>query len=413
MSFPFPLPLILDGATGTNLIAAGMPGGVCVETWILEHPEVLKGMQQAFIDAGSNAVYAPTFGANREKLKAYGLENRVEELNLKLVELTRSVAKPAGVLVGGDVSPAGLMIEPYGDAGFDELYDIYLEQISALKKAGVDFIGLETQMSLADMRAGVLAAKAVGLPVFVSLTVEDNGRTIMGTRLLPALITLQAMGADAIGLNCSTGPEIMKELLPDVLRHSAVPLIAKPNAGKPDPMNPGKYSLTPELFAQKMDELLRLGVQIVGGCCGTTPEHIEKLSALMKENAYPVHHFEPDHDAAAIESEAFFLPDDLVLSEPLECSFDLSDDLIDVEDEEVGGDQVNVAVVRVNTIEEAKILVENASMTRLPIDVLTDDKEVLSYTLRAFQGRLLIDSESELCREDLEAEAKRYGAIVY
>ena len=138
MSFPFHLPLILDGATGTNLIAAGMPSGVCVEQWILEHPEKLLALQRAFLEAGSNAVMAPTFGANREKLAAYGLQDEVEEINLKLVALSKEAAEPFHALVGGDVSPAGVMIEPYGDLTFDELYDIYLEQIRALKKAGVE-----------------------------------------------------------------------------------------------------------------------------------------------------------------------------------------------------------------------------------------------------------------------------------
>ncbi|MCI9273316.1 MAG: homocysteine S-methyltransferase family protein [Clostridiales bacterium] len=408
MSFPFPLPLILDGATGTNLIAAGLPSGVCVEQWILDHPQVITELQQQFIAAGVQAIYAPTFGANRHKLAGYGLQDQVEEMNLRLVELSKAVATPAGVLVGGDVSPAGILIEPYGEATFEELYDIYEEQIRALKKAGVDFISMETQMSLADMRAGVLAAKSVGLPVFVTMTVEENGRSVMGAKPLSVLLTLQAMGADAVGLNCSTGPDLMEQLLKELLPHACVPLIAKPNAGKPKEENSARYDLTPEQFSKDMERMLSSGIAIVGGCCGTTPEHMKALCDRIKEKSFVFPSREPDAFAAAIESEAFFIGDDIVLSPPIECSYDLSDDLIDIEDE-----QVNVALVEVNTLEDAKILVENAGMTRLPIDILVNDLSVLEYTLRNFQGRLLVDSKCGFEKDQLYEAAKPYGAIVY
>lgn len=409
MSFPFSLPLILDGATGTNLIAAGMPSGVCVEQWILEHPQVITDLQQKFIDAGSNALYAPTFGANRQKLAGYGLQDHVEEFNLRLVELTKRVAEPAGVLVGGDISPAGVMIEPYGDLTFDELFDIYLEQARALKKAGVDFLIVETQMSLADMRAGVLAAKEVDLPVFVTMTVEQNGRSIMGANPLSVLITLQAMGADAVGLNCSTGPDLMGSILKELLPHAAVPLIAKPNAGKPCEENSAHYDLTPTQFADEMKELWESGIAILGGCCGTTPEHIAALTSALRDasQAHPLP-AEPDNFAGAIEGEPFFLGDDIVLSEPLECSYDLADELIDLEDE-----TVNAVLITVNTKEEARTLIESASMTRLPIVVHCSDLSVLEFTLRNFQGRLLVDSENGMEEEQILPIIKKYGAILY
>lgn len=375
MSFPFSLPLLLDGATGTNLITAGLPSGVCVEQWILEHPQAITALQRSFIDAGAQVIYAPTFGANRHKLAGYGLEDKVEEFNLRLVELSKQVAQPAGVLVAGDLSPAGLLIEPYGEATFEELYNIYAEQARALK-AGVDYLAFETQMSLADMRAGVLAAKSVGLPVFVTMTIEENGRSIMGAKPLSALITLQAMGADAMGLNCSTGPDRMTEILKELIPHASIPLIAKPNAGKPKEQDPSLYDLSPEQFAQNMSTLLAAGVPILGGCCGTTPEHIKALSHAVAHISYTSPTQEPDHFAATIESEAFFLGDDIVLSEPIACSYDLSDDLIDLEDE-----QVNVALVEVYTMEDAKLLAENAGMTRLPIAILVNDLEVLEYAL--------------------------------
>ncbi|HIS70232.1 MAG TPA: homocysteine S-methyltransferase family protein [Candidatus Gallacutalibacter stercoravium] len=408
MGFPNKLPFILDGGTGTNLIAAGMPSGVCVEQWILEHPAVLSDLQRSFLAAGSDAVLAPTFGANRAKLKDYGLQEQVEEINLRLVALSKNVAASTGALVGGDMSPTGLLVEPYGDSTFEQVYETYLEQARALKKAGVDFIALETQMTLSDLRAGVLAAREVGLPVFASLTVEPNGRTFMGTKFLSALITLQAMGACAVGLNCSTGPEVMKKLLPEVAPHACVPLIAKPNAGKPSAEDPTRYELSPELFAEDMRLLLQSGARIVGGCCGTGAEHIAALKKVVDEFTPPAPSAQPDCRAAATEGDCFFLGDDINLSEPIACSYDLADDLIDVEDE-----PINVAVVTVQNEDDAAILAENAGMARLPLMVSADNAQALECALRRFQGRLLVNSRCEIPFGELNAIAQKYGAIVF
>lgn len=409
MSFPFSLPLLLDGATGTNLIRAGMPAGVCVEEWILSHPETVLSVQRAFIEAGSQAILAPTFGANRSKLSHYGLENKTAEINAHLVALSKKAAAGTNVLIGGDLSPTGLMPEPYGTASFEEICEIYREQVQALKLAGVDFIAAETQMSLADLRAAVFSAAEAKLPVFASITVEESGRTVMGADLLSILITLEAIGVAAVGLNCSTGPAAMKGIIERVLPHTSLPLICKPNAGKPCANDPTKYDLSPEAFAAEMKSLLDAGARIVGGCCGTTPEHIAALSKLLKAGNYaPLPEEKPDNFAAAIESQCFFLGDNLLLSEPIECSYDLSEDLIDIEDEDC-----NTALVVLNTLEDAKILAENAMMARLPIAVHAHDPVVLEAALFGFQGRLLVDSECSLEREELESIAQKYGAIVY
>jgi methionine synthase I (cobalamin-dependent) len=408
MRFPYSLPLVLDGGTGTNLIAAGMPAGVCVEQWILEHPKVMVELQSRFIQAGSNALYAPTFGANRAKLKNYGLQDHVEEMNLRLVELSKQAAGNSGVLIGGDLSPTGLMAAPYGEATFEEIYQVYAEQVRVLKKAGVDFIGLETQLSFADLRAGVLAAKEAGLPVFVSMTVEENGRTLMGCKLLPVLLTLQAMGADAVGLNCSAGPSMMEPILKNVLPHASVPLIAKPNAGIPREDDPTQYDLLPEQFAEQMEALLRLGVGIVGGCCGTRPEHIAALSLAVRRHPFHPICENPDTYAAVVENECYFLGEDISLSKPLQCTYDLADDLISLED---GPD--NVALVEINSKDDIELLLENAAMSRLPIEISSQDPAVLEYALRNFPGRLLVDGQRGIEEHTLQLLAKKYGAIVY
>jgi len=409
MSFPFQLPMLLDGATATNLTAAGMPSGVCVEKWILEHPEPFRKLQSEFIAAGSQAVYAPTFGANRAALGQYRLEDETAGLNRRLVELSQSIAKPAGVLVGGNLCPTGLFVQPLGESDFDDIYDIYREQIRALDEAGVDFLAIETQTSLADMRAAVLAARTTNLPVFVTVTLDKSGHTLTGGSLLPTVITLQAMGVDAIGVNCSFGPKSISEQIKQISAHAGVPIIAKPNAGVPmwnSPANEGY--LSPEEFADEMRELMQAGARIVGGCCGATPAHIKALATVMREFApLPVPE-EPDSFAAAIEREAFFLGDDIIFSEPIECTSSLGEDLIDLDDE-----QVNAALVQVNSLDDVMLLCENSAMTRLPIAVRCDQLTVLDAVLRYFQGRLIIDSNCQIETELMEPFAAKYGAIIY
>lgn len=409
MSFPFKLPMLLDGATATNLTTDGMPSGVCVEKWILEHPEKLLKLQGDFIAAGAQAVYAPTFGANSACLSNYGLEGEVAYLNEKLVALSQSIAKPAGVLVGGSLCPTGLLLPPLGNADFDDIYDIYREQIRALNKAGVDFLVIETQTSLADMRAAVLAARTTNLPIFVTITVDQNGRTLTGGSLLPAVITLQAMGVDAIGLNCSFGPKQMLPLIEEVIVHASVPIIAKPSAGVPLWNTPGSTAyLSPAAFAIEMRKLMEAGARIIGGCCGTTPAHLKALADVVKDFSPLEIRKETDCYAAAIEREAFFLGDDIVFSEPIECSSSLDDDLIDLDDE-----QVSAALVEINSLDDVFLLCENSAMTRLPIAVHCDSLPVLDAALRYFQGRLIVDSDCQIETELIEPLAVKYGAIIY
>ena len=409
MSFPFKLPMLLDGATATNLTAAGMPKGVCPEKWISENPRKLLKLQSDFIAAGAQAVYAPTFGANRACLANYGLEKETAELNKKLAELSLSIAKPAGVLVGGDLCPTGLFVPPFGEADFDDIYDIYREQVRALDDAGVDFFIIETQTSLADMRAAVLAARTTNLPVFVTITIDESGHTLTGGSLLPTVITLQAMGADAIGLNCSFGPKSMLEYIEEILPHVSVPILAKPSTGLAMWDSPGgENALSPADFAGEMREIMKAGARIVGGCCGTTPEHLKALAEVVKEFAPLPELSEPDCYAAANEREAFFLGDDILFSEPLECTSSLGDDLIDLDDE-----RANAALVEVNSLDDAMLLCENSTMTRVPIAVHCNSLPVLDAALRYFQGRLIIDSACSIETELMEPLAAKYGAIIY
>lgn len=271
---------ILDGATGTELQKRGMERGVCPEKWVLAHPEAIQDIQGRYARAGSNAVYAPTFGANRAALKAHGFAADIRTLCRDLVDISRS-AVPAGVLVAGDISPTGLQLMPYGMATFDELVDIYAEQAAALDEAGVDFFGIETQMSLPEARAALIAVKKVSSkPVAVTFACGDTGRSVMGTDLTAALLALQDLGADAYGINCGGNLELIARLLKTMYPYSRVPLIAKPNAGLPD-MSTGTavYTMTGEDFARAAGSFAEAGAAAMGGCCGTCESHIAALAA--------------------------------------------------------------------------------------------------------------------------------------
>ena len=191
--------LLLDGATGTNLQKAGMPTGVCPEQWILEHKEVILELQKNYVEAGTDILYAPTFSGNRIKLEEYGLADRLEEINQNLVMLTKEAAGN-NALVAGDITMTGKQLYPIGELYFEELVEIYKEQIRCMVKAGVDLLVAETIMSLQEARAAVLAAKEVcDLPIMVTMTFQEDGRTLYGTDPKTALIVLQSLGADAVG----------------------------------------------------------------------------------------------------------------------------------------------------------------------------------------------------------------------
>ncbi|MDR0963412.1 MAG: homocysteine S-methyltransferase family protein, partial [Clostridium sp.] len=287
--------LFLDGATGTNLSMAGMPDGVCPEQWIRENPDAIINLQRSYIQAGSHILYAPTFSANRVKLLEYGLYDQMQDLICDLVELTRQAIReegkrPGEILIAGDITMTGELLAPAGNMQFEELIDLYKEQIRFLKAAGVDLLVAETMMSLAEARAALIAAKEeCDLAMMVSLTFEPNGRTLYGTDAKTAAIVLSSLGACAVGANCSTGPAQMRTIVEEMASVSTVPILAKPNAGLPSVDANGQtvYVQSAENFAREMAVLAKAGATILGGCCGTTPRHIQALTSTMTDMAVP------------------------------------------------------------------------------------------------------------------------------
>ena len=274
--------ILLDGATGTNLRAAGMPVGVSPELWVLEHPESLLALQRGYREAGSRIVCAATFSANRRGLERFGLEGRVAELNRRLVALSRE-AVGAGGLVAGDMSTLGEPLEPVGTLSYARAYDVYREQTAALAEAGADLIAAETLMSMEEAVALLDAADGCGLPVACTFSVEADGSLPFGGSVLEAAETLQEMGAAALGVNCSVGPDQLESVIRGLKEVCRVPVAAKPNAGLPlmDEYGQAHYSMGPEDFARHMAALMAAGARIVGGCCGTTPEYIRRLAAVI------------------------------------------------------------------------------------------------------------------------------------
>ena len=276
-------PVLLDGATGSNLMAAGMPKGVCTEQWILEHRDILINLQRNYIHAGSQIVYAPTFGGNPMNLAKYHLENQIKELNHSLVALSKE-AVDGQAYVAGDITTTGEMMEPFGSLTYEQALDAYKVQISLLAEAGVDLLVAETIFNIQEACAAVEAANEVcDLPIMCSMTAEADGSFFTGGTIFEAAPMLEAAGASAVGLNCSVGPDQLESIIRNVAESVSIPVIAKPNAGMPVINEQGQavYQMEPEEFAQHMITLKNAGARLLGGCCGTTPEFIAQLKHLL------------------------------------------------------------------------------------------------------------------------------------
>lgn len=399
------LPVILDGATGTQLQKRGFDGGECAEKWTLEHPKAILEIQRAYVEAGSRILYSPTFGANRAKLEAHGIFGKVEEYNLKLAALSREAAGDRA-WVAGDMAPTGMLLYPMGEASFEELVEIYTEQAAALEKAGVDLFVIETMMDLGEARAAVLAVKSVSTkPVFVSFTCDENGRTLTGTDVTAALLVMQGMGVDAFGLNCSTGPEEMLRQLRRLKEFARVPLIAKPNAGVPEIVGGETvYDCPPQRFASFTEEMAEAGVQIFGGCCGTEAGHISALKeALEKARMQPP---APEHAAllpCATGKAVFMLDPAAEHGRVIDCGDRLEEEL----EEALEG--AEMVAVRIKSEEELDGFADCQFMISKPLCLICDDEALLEQALRLYQGRALY--EGSISEEKLAALSAKYGLI--
>ncbi len=427
--------IFLDGATGTNLMKAGMPAGVCPEKWILEHKDVMLELQKAYVDAGSDIIYAPTFTGNRIKLSDYGLNDQIKEINTELVKLAKEAAGDKA-LVAGDITMTGRQLKPIGDLDFEELVDVYKEQIKILEEAGCDILVVETMMSLQECRAALIAASEVtDMAVMVTLTFEADGRTLYGSDAASSAITLEAMGASAIGANCSTGPDKMEEVIRNMAEVTRIPIIAKPNAGLPsvDANGNTEYDMDAGVFTTEIERLINAGASILGGCCGSTPEYI----ALLKKN-YVDRKIDKDiprkiSGRRYLSSERRSLSfgmDDLFMivgerinptgkkklqAELREGNLDMVSDFARSQEEDGASVlDINVGMSGIDEKEMMlKVMEEVISITDLPLCIDTSSAEVMEAALRLYPGRALMNSIS---LEKGKAEkflplAKKYGAM--
>ncbi len=430
--------LYLDGATGSNLVKAGMPSGVCPEQWILEHQDVMLQLQKDYVQAGTNILYAPTFTANRVKLAEYHLEKNMTSMIRDLVAISKKAAESTPghpVYVAGDLTMTGEQLKPMGKMNLETLIDIYKEQILCLVDAGADLLVVETMMSLAETRAALIAAKEVcDLPVIATLTFEADGRTLFGTDAKTAAIVLESLGASAIGANCSTGPAQMENIISEMVSHTRIPVIAKPNAGLPflDENGTTCYNMEAEEFAEEMEVLVNAGATILGGCCGTTPEFIRQIHERFGTDAKVAASRRPDgirYLTSERITHSFGLDDGFfVVGERInptgkkalqaqlrEGSFEKVIQF--AEEQEACGAKVLDINMGMSGIDEKasmlRALEEVSGVTNLPLSLDSSYVEVLEAALRNYPGRALVNSvslETEKFEKLLPIVAK-YGAM--
>lgn len=431
--------ILLDGATGSNLIKRGMPSGVCPEQWILEHPQALVELQRDYVAAGTNILYAPTFTANRIKLEEYGLADRQEEMICGLAALSRQAAGSAKsrepVLVAGDLTMTGQQLRPMGSLELETLIEVYKEQIRMLESAGVDLLVVETMMSLGETRAALIAAREITeLPVMVTMTFEADGRTLFGTDAETAAIVLESLGADAIGVNCSTGPAKMKGIVEAMARVSTLPLIAKPNAGLPavDKQGQTVYDMDSTDFVAEMEELIEAGAVILGGCCGTDSAYIAGLKRLVQEKK-PAERPRRPEGVRYLTGErkmlAFGLEDPfMIIGERInptgkkKLQEQLRNGNMDLvlqfaqEQDDCGASVLDVNMGMSGIDEKAmmlRVLEEVQGVTDLPLSLDSSHIEVLEAALRHYPGRALVNSVSYETEkfEKLLPIVQKYGAM--
>ena len=424
---------IFDGAMGTMLQAAGLKPGECPELLNINQPEVVKAVHEAYINCGADIIETNTFGANRIKLEHYGLSKRAREINIAAVQ-TAKAAAGMQAQVAGSMGPTGRFIAPLGDLSFDEAYDVFFEQAAALAAGGADYLLIETCIDMQEMRAALLAAKAATtLPVICQMSYSEDGRTVSGTDPQTAAITLEALGADIIGANCSLGPEQLIPIIKTLAENCSKPISVQPNAGMPQLVD-GKtvFPMTPDDMGRWAPKLVAAGATFIGGCCGTTPAHIAALKTAIAGLKPATRKSCPPLLALTSRTKTIFidqsLPTRLIgerinptgrkkLAAEIKAGSFISVKKEAIEQIRAGADilDVNMGVGGIDqTAAMHKAITEIAQLVDVPLAIDTSDATALEAGLKAYPGRALINSvsaEPERLAQFLPL-AKKYGAAI-
>ncbi len=423
--------VLLDGATGTELQKAGLPEKACPELWAAENRENLASVQKSYVDSGSQIIYTCTFGANRLKLAEFRFQGEVRKLNEELARISRGAAG-GRALVAGNIGPTGRFVEPFGELAFEDAVKVFKEQAKGLLDGGADIIAIETMMDMQEARAALIAVKEIcDIPVMVSMTFAEDGKTLTGSSPEAAAVTLQSLGASAVGCNCSVGPDAMLPIICEMKKVACVPLIAKPNAGLPKLVG-GRtvFDMTPEKFASFAQLFAKAGCNLIGGCCGTTHEFISKLRGQLSKlkprpplrrsiSAVSSHRkvvcFGGGGSMKVI-GERINPTGKEKLKDELRAGKFREAKIMAVEQKEKGADLLDVNVGASGVDEKALLpgLVKILSgLVDLPLCIDSSDTEAVENALRIYPGRALINSisfEKNKIRKLLPAAAK-YGAM--
>jgi 5-methyltetrahydrofolate--homocysteine methyltransferase len=428
---------IFDGATGTMLQACGLKPGACPELMNIEQPDIVKSVHLDYIKAGSTFIETNTFGASPLKLEHYGLSGRYAELNAAAVKIAKKASQEASgghVKVAGCMGPTGQFVEPLGSLGFETAYQTYYKQAKALAEAGADVFILDTFIDIQEMRAALLAAKdAASIPVICQMSYSEDGRTVTGTDPQTAAVTLSALGADIIGINCSLGPEQLVPIVKILAESCNRPISVQPNAGMPR-LEKGHtvFPMGPDDFGYWGPRLVEAGATYVGGCCGTTPDHIHALAQAVKELPDPARQPVPARLRLTSRSQTVTIDQSLptrLIGERInptgrkKLAAEIRDgSLLSVKKEAIDQTRAGADILDVNmgiggidqTAAMRQAIREISQITATPLAIDTSDAAALEAGLRAYPGRALINSvsaEPDRIKYFLPL-AKKYGAAI-
>lgn len=416
--------IFLDGGLGTMLQRAGYTSEKLPEELNITNPEVIRRIHREYAEAGSDVIYTATFGVN--ELKTRDSRYTAKEIIEAAVENARAATAGTAVKVALDIGPCGRMLEPNGNLSFEEAYQLFKGQV--LWGKGVDLIVIETMTDLYEMKAAALAVKENSdLPVICTMTFEENRRTFTGTSLSSMALTLEGLGVDAIGINCSLGPAEIRPLIEELSKWTSLPIVSKANAGLPDPAT-GEYSITPEEFAEGAAELIPFGVKLVGGCCGTDPCFIRAVREKFRDKRYvPQNPVIPS--AVCTPEKTVVIDGPRVIGErinptgkkKLKEAF-LNDDMDYVLSQAVTQIDDGAEILDVNTgvpgIEEKSVMVKAIKalqgVTDAPLQIDSGDPAVIEPALRIYSGKAIVNSVNgkESSLNAILPLVKKYGAAV-